>query len=213
MRRSTEDTRGTRKSVPAKGRPSAKVGSRRATVKNMRGRKVAPGVMLLGGSAQPYRKVKALLSYDPSKGVGPFVAQIRNATPMQLVDVERKGVGGRLLKDIAAEMRIPTMRFFKIIGVPRATAEKKASTNSVVAGAGGQAALAMARLLGIAESIASNSTAPEARGFNAAEWLGKWIERPQPALGGKKPADLLDTPTGIEVVSRLLGAIESGAYL
>ena len=39
------------------------------------------------------------------------------------------------------------------------------------------------------------------------------IERPQPALGGNKPADLLDTPTGLQVVSRTLGALESGAYL
>ena len=38
------------------------------------------------------------------------------------------------------------------------------------------------------------------------------IERPQPALGGRKPADLIDTPTGVEVVARLLGSIESGAY-
>lgn len=31
-------------------------------------------------------------------------------------------------------------------------------------------------------------------------------------LGGRKPADLIDTPTGVEVVARLLGSIESGAY-
>ena len=27
-----------------------------------------------------------------------------------------------------------------------------------------------------------------------------------------KPAELIDTPTGVDVVARLLGAIESGAY-
>ncbi|HEY8707729.1 MAG TPA: antitoxin Xre/MbcA/ParS toxin-binding domain-containing protein [Burkholderiaceae bacterium] len=31
-------------------------------------------------------------------------------------------------------------------------------------------------------------------------------------MGGRKPADLIDTPTGVEVVARLLGSIESGAY-
>jgi len=30
--------------------------------------------------------------------------------------------------------------------------------------------------------------------------------------GARKPADLVDTPTGLEVVARLLGGIESGAY-
>ena len=70
----------------------------------------------------------------------------------------------------------------------------------------------MIRLLGIAQGIADNSTAPEAKDFDPAHWLGLWIERPQPALGGRKPADLIDTPTGVEVVARLLGSIESGAY-
>ena len=142
-----------------------------------------------------------------------FVAKIRGATPMQLVDVERNGVRGRLLKDIALTMNIPTSRFFSIIGVPKATAERKASENQVIAGTGGQAALGMVRLLGIVQGIVENSTAAGARNFDVAKWLGQWIERPQPALGGKKPADFLDTPTGVEVVSRILGAIESGVYL
>lgn len=69
----------------------------------------------------------------------------------------------------------------------------------------------MIKLLGIAQDIVANSTAPEAKVFDAAKWLGQWIERPQPSLGGRKPADLIDTPTGVEMVARLLGAIESGA--
>jgi uncharacterized protein (DUF2384 family) len=52
----------------------------------------------------------------------------------------------------------------------------------------------------------------QAKGFDAAKWLGRWLEQPQPALGGRKAADLIDTPTGVEVVARLLGSIESGAY-
>jgi putative toxin-antitoxin system antitoxin component (TIGR02293 family) len=109
-------------------------------------------------------------------------------------------------------MKIPSSRIFRILGVPKATAEKKAATGAMLAGRGGQAALGMMKLLGIARSIVANSTAREARDFDAAEWLGIWIERPQPALGGRKPADFLDTPTGVEVVARLLGSVESGAY-
>lgn len=154
-----------------------------------------------------------LITYTAADNVRGFIRKIRGATPMQLVDIEREGVRGRLLKDIAQEMAIPASRLFAIIGVPKATAEKKASGNEVIAGAGGQAALGMIRLLGVAQSIVDNSTADAARGFDAAKWLGLWIEMPQPALGGKRPADLLDTPTGLEVVLRTLGAIESGAYL
>lgn len=85
--------------------------------------------------------------------------------------------------------------------------------NGVIAGAGEQAAIGMARLLGIAQAIVDNSTAAQAKGFDAARLLGRWIEIPQPALGGRKPADLLDTPTGVNAVARVLGAIESGAFV
>lgn len=174
--------------------------------------RTARGKSLLKKAPEAGGSGRVVIAYHPGEGVGGFVKKIRHATPMELVEVERNGVGGRLLKDIAVEMNIPTSRFFSMIGVPKATAEKKASANEVIAGAGGQAALGMVRLLGIAQSIADNSTA-DISGFNVGKWLGQWIERPQPALGGKRPAEFLDTPTGVEVVSRVLGAIESGAYL
>lgn len=70
---------------------------------------------------------------------------------------------------------------------------------------------AMEKLLDLAKAIVENSTAQEA-GFDPAAWLDRWLEIPQPSLGGRKPADLIDTPIGVQVVTRLLGAIESGAY-
>ncbi|MEO8188658.1 MAG: antitoxin Xre/MbcA/ParS toxin-binding domain-containing protein, partial [Burkholderiaceae bacterium] len=129
------------------------------------------------------------------------------------VETERSGVSGILLKDLARQINISVLRMYDIVGVPKATAEKKASENGVIGGAGGQAAIGIARLIGIAQAIVDNSTASEAEDFDAAQWLGRWIELPQPALGGRKPADLLDTPTGINVVARVLGAIESGAFV
>ena len=109
-------------------------------------------------------------------------------------------------------MEIPSTRIFNIFGIPKATAEKKAAAGEMIAGSGGQAAIGMVKLLGIAQKIVDNSTAEEAKGVDAAKWLGRWIERPQPALGGRKPADLLDTPTGVEIVARVLGSIESGSF-
>ncbi|WP_255435072.1 MbcA/ParS/Xre antitoxin family protein [Rhodoferax sp. BLA1] len=70
----------------------------------------------------------------------------------------------------------------------------------------------MEKLLDIAKAIVENSTAEDAVGFDPAAWLDSWLEIPQPSLGGRKPADLIDTPAGLEVVTRLLGAIESGSY-
>jgi putative toxin-antitoxin system antitoxin component (TIGR02293 family) len=152
------------------------------------------------------------IAYDPKRGVDVYVRRVAAATPMQLVHTERAGVVGSLIKDLSRRMEIPSSRVFRMLGVPKATAEKKAAAREMVSGRSGQAAIGMVRLLGIAQEIVRDSTAEEAEGFDAAKWLGQWIERPQPALGGRKPSELLDTPTGVEVVGRLLGSIRSGAF-
>jgi putative toxin-antitoxin system antitoxin component (TIGR02293 family) len=153
-----------------------------------------------------------VVMYLKGRGVDNFVVQVNQATPMQLVDVERRGVDARFLKDLSKRMNLPTSRVFSMFGVPKATAEKKAASGEVISGSGGQAAIAMAKLLGTAKEIVENSTAKEAIGFDSATWLGKWLELPQPSLGGRKPGDIIDTPTGVEVVAKLLGAIQSGSY-
>lgn len=154
----------------------------------------------------------ALARYKAGMAIGTVATGLRDATPMQRVAAERHGVAARLVKDLATEMAIPAVRMFKIIGVPKATAERKAEKNEAIAGGGGQSALGVLNLLGIAHAIVAESTDERASEFDVAKWLGRWIENPQPALGGRKPADLLDTPTGIDVVARLLGSLQSGAY-
>lgn len=141
-----------------------------------------------------------------------YVSYLRSATPLQRVAAERQGVPAQVVKHMAASMELPAVRMFNILGIAKATAESKAAQQARIAGASGQAALGIMRLLGITEAIVDASTAEGARGFDAAKWLGRWIEQPQPALGGRKPADLLDTPTGFDVVARLLGSLESGSY-
>ena len=153
-----------------------------------------------------------VIVYEPNAGVDAFVRQIANATQDQMIETERKGVRGQLVKDLAKRMKVPAVRMFSILGIPKATAEKKAADNKMFAGRGGEFMLSMVKLLGIAQALVANSTADAAQGFDYAKWLGEWIECPQPSLGGRKPADLLDAPTGFDVVARLLGSIESGAY-
>lgn len=150
--------------------------------------------------------------YRRNTGVDAYVRAVSVASPMEIVAIERQGVQGAFIKDLSKRMDLATSRIFTILGVPKATAEKKAAAGELVTGRGGQAAVGMIKLLGIAQGIVENSTASQAKDFDAAKWLGQWIERPQPSLGGRKPADLIDTPTGVEVVARLLGSIESGAY-
>ena len=173
--------------------------------------RVRSGTVRLNPDKYVVIPVQSPLTYQPGE-MRSFIHSVERATPYQLVDIERRGVHGRLIMDLATTMHLPKTRVLSILGIPRATAGTKATSGAAIKGSAGQAALGMVKLLGIAQAIIDNSDSPDAEGFDASRWLGEWIERPQPALGGRKPSDLLDTPTGVEVVARLLGAIESGAY-
>jgi uncharacterized protein (DUF2384 family) len=83
----------------------------------------------------------------------------------------------------------------------------------MLSGLSNRRTLNVLRLLGHAAEIVNDSTSPKAKGFDVAHWLGRWLEVPQPALGGRLPAELLDTEAGVRMVERALGALRSGAYL
>jgi putative toxin-antitoxin system antitoxin component (TIGR02293 family) len=54
-----------------------------------------------------------------------------------------------------------------------------------------------------------------ARGFEVFEdgdKLNKWLHKENRALKGKKPFDLLNSPTGIKLVGQVLGRLEEGVY-
>jgi len=71
-------------------------------------------------------------------------------------------------------------------------------------------ARAIARLVGCVQTMVEQSGNPE--GFNAAEWVARWIDRPLPALGGKAPNEFLGTEDGQALIEDLLSRMQSGAY-
>ena len=151
-------------------------------------------------------------TYTRRKGVDAYLKQVHNATPMQIIEIERAGVAGAFITDLSSRMDLPTSRVFTMLRIPKATAARKMAEGAIIDGRAGQAAIGMVKLLGMAQDIVSSSTAKQAKDFDSVKWLGLWIEQPQASLGGLKPADLLDTPTGVEMVARVLGSIQSGAY-
>jgi len=153
------------------------------------------------------------LTYTPRLGIDAFLRQVHDATPLQIIEIERQGIAVSFIADLSKRMDIPSSRVFSMLRIPKATAARKTSEDTMIDGRAGQATVGMARLLGLAQDIVDDSTAPDAAGFDTLKWLGQWVERPQPALGGRKPAEFLDTPTGVSLVSRVLGSLQSGAFL
>lgn len=73
--------------------------------------------------------------------------------------------------------------------------------------------LGFARLVGQVEQIVCESGDPDAApDFDAAGWVADFLARPHPALGGRRPGDLMDTADGRGVVGDLVAQMQSGAY-
>lgn len=170
--------------------------------------------MATTATARTTARAPKVLTYHPGKGaIRSFTADVARASPLMLVELERQGVSPRLFNDLRSEMGLSSARMIEIFKFPRSTLASKIKSKAPLKGREGLATIKMVKLLAQAQRIVDNSMSEQAEGFDTAHWLGQWLEIPQPALNGLRPADLLDTDTGTQMVRQVLGAIESGVYL
>jgi hypothetical protein len=127
------------------------------------------------------------------------------------LELEHQGVDSSLIALLAERMSLEPGRLRSIIGL--VPSDALAPRGELVRGLPAFAVLALLHLLGKATQLSDESTAPGAKDFDVAAWLGTWIATPQPAISGLTPAQIVALPTGLPVLLRILGAIESGAFL
>lgn len=130
--------------------------------------------------------------------------------PLDRVTIAKGGVPAAFVQGMAQDMGIPRDRLVTNLGMAPATVSRKVQQRQVLSPDQSERALGMARLVGQVQSMVSESGDPE--GFDAAAWLANWLDGPLEALGGRKPAQLLDTSEGQAIVSNLLARMQSGAY-
>lgn len=68
----------------------------------------------------------------------------------------------------------------------------------------------LASLCALVQRMVEESGNPE--GFDARAWLEHWMSQEIPALGFRRPADLLKEPAGFDHVETTLRRMQSGAY-
>lgn len=145
--------------------------------------------------------------------VEPFRALLRTAPLAERVRIERDGVPWQVVKELIDDIFESTVEFQTFVRIPKATFTKKMREKSLFAGTTGQSVLGLMELINrVEDMLAAESDNAQARTFDVERWVGDWIQRPQPALGGLAPSEVMDTPTGRDSVMRVLGAIQSGAY-
>lgn len=138
-----------------------------------------------------------------------FVDMYR-ADPIERIDLIKRGVPATEVEALAKRMAIPKDRLVSTLGLARATVDRKAKENKPLSSDDSSRVVGMARLVGQVQSMVDESGNPD--GFNAAEWVARWLETPLAALGSRCPAEFMDTSDGQRLVSDLMARMQSGAY-
>lgn len=133
-----------------------------------------------------------------------------NADAFELVETVKTGVPPQVLDNVAGDMDYSKDKLMLTLGLPRATIQRKAAKQEVLSPDASSRLIGIARLIGQVESMVIESGDPD--GFDAAKWVAKWLDENSPALGGRRPAEFMDTSEGQQLVSRLLAQAQSGAY-
>lgn len=142
-------------------------------------------------------------------GHSPF-STINGLSPIERSDLVERGVPAKLLTSLATKLHVSHDALFELIRVSRATANRARKANKALNPADSEQAMGMARLIGQVEQIVQESGDPE--GFDAGRWVTEFLETEHPALGGRRPADLMHTSDGRAVVTTLVAQMQSGAY-
>jgi putative toxin-antitoxin system antitoxin component (TIGR02293 family) len=126
------------------------------------------------------------------------------------VKIVKAGLPAQYVKVLTLCMNMPIEKFYRITGLARPTVDRKIRASKPLNQDESERVMGIARLVGQAQSLVQESGGPD--DFDAARWVGDWLEIPLPALDGKAPGELMDTVDGRALVSDLLAQQQSGAY-
>ena len=133
-----------------------------------------------------------------------------SSTPDARVKVIRHGVRAVEVKNMVRMMAAPQDKIFKFLKLSTATVNRKATLDEQLSPDDSERVVGMSNLIGQAQTMVEQSG--DAAGFNAAQWVARWLDEPCPALAGVCPASYMDTMEGQKLVSNTLTMMQSGAY-
>lgn len=136
--------------------------------------------------------------------------ELFSASPQARIAMIRQGVPAIEAKRLVQALGVEQKVFYRALGLKTATVNRKITQSEQLASDESERLLGVARLIGQVEAIVAESGDP--KGFDAPEWLSRWLREPLPALGGTPPMALLDTMEGQAMVAEALSRIQSGAY-
>src|SRR5205823_10228894 len=107
-------------------------------------------------------------------------ADVYSLGPAERIALVKRGVPAGYVFKIAKTIGRPKERLMKVLGLPRATVDRKARARQQLSIEHGERLIGFSILVGQVQVMVEHSGDPTA--FDAAKWLGEWLERPLPAL-------------------------------
>lgn len=163
--------------------------------------------------AQPPVTVGAATIEHPAKGSDraiPPIGAPYHQSPAEVIKIVRQGVPAERLIEIGACLHRSKEWLFRTLKLPRSTMDHKIRQHERLSPEHSERVVGLERLIGQVQAMVEDTKA--APDFNACRWVGQWLDRPVPALGGAKPADFMDTLQGQALVSRLLTQSQAGVF-
>lgn len=118
----------------------------------------------------------------------------------EYVKIANKGIKKQSVTRLAELMDIPMKDIAVLLNISYKTLGRKKETDTLDS-------ISSSISIEIAEAISKGLSVFEDPGK-----LSRWLQKANRALQGEKPIDLLNTPTGIKIINKLLGRIEEGIY-
>ncbi len=135
---------------------------------------------------------------------------VYRASPLERIAMIKNGVAATEAKRLFADLAIGQGAAFKALNLSTATVNKRAKLGEILPIDESERVLGCAKLVGQLEAMIEESGDPT--DFDAAAWLARWLTEPLPAFGGTRPADLMDTMEGQNLVSAALAKLQTGTY-
>ena len=159
-------------------------------------------------AVSPDKKRSSAKAGRTCRGVVMFCVQGSNESteskiyaPSKLGQMLQTGLPFGELEDLQASLAIPSERLAPMLGISKATLNRRKGSAGRLSPSVSDRVLRYARLLGQALKV-----------FNRLDAAKLWLNAPQVGLGGAVPLDYAKTEIGAREVENLLGRIEYGVY-
>lgn len=140
-----------------------------------------------------------------------FAKTLYRASPVERVSFIRAGVSASRLPELVAVMHVSRERLLRMLDLPRSAIRQRPHPGAMLSTEQSERVIGLMQLIGQVAFMVDDAGDPT--DFDAARWVGEWLERPVPALGGATPSDYMDTTTGQRLVSNLLVQSLLGVFM